>query len=61
MIHKQFEYRRKLVWAALFLIIFFSTASSAMKEDRVKENNDIENVCPERGNYGFSVIVFLNE
>lgn len=61
MIHKQFEYRRKLIWAVLFLIVFFSTASSMMKKEKGGQKNDAENVCPKRGNYGFSVIAFLNE
>ena len=59
MIHRQFEYRRKLVWAALFLIVFFSTASSMMRKERENKNMDVENACTQTDKYEFSVFPFL--
>ncbi|MEO6734022.1 MAG: hypothetical protein ABIN01_22560 [Ferruginibacter sp.] len=47
MIHKQFEYGRKLSWATLFLIVFFSTASSMIKKKPANKNIDTENVSLE--------------
>jgi len=61
MIHKQFEYRRKLVWAALFLIIVFSGASSMIRQRQINNNTNNETAHSETGSYEFSVINFLNE
>lgn len=61
MIHKQFEYQRKLVWAALFLIVFFSTASSMIHKKQSNKNSTNETARSESGSYEFSVINFLNE
>ena len=61
MIHKQFDYKSKLVWAALFLILFFSTASSVIKQRQANKKGDIESASIQTVGYEFSVINFLNE
>jgi hypothetical protein len=61
MIHKQFEYKRKLAWAAVFLIVFFSTASSVIKQKQTNESISNETAGNQTGSYEFLMINFLND